>query len=147
MDVTLKPRVSRPVGHRVCTHDLCAVTLRLCDVVLAISDADVWVLRCPGGLRRQPLLRGVGVSVLGGGYVVRRRGGDAAFALGRLPEDDSRLRVRFTSTRLRWRADATVPATPLSGRLWAAEAGGDFDLAVLEVDGAPLTVARLAPLR
>lgn len=132
-------------GGAALLDDLLVHPLRLSGLVLTLVDsaADIWALQRTSSGATLSYLAGASGQVLAGGFVVPGRRSDVAVAIGRLPEGSADLEVRFTCQRLRWRVEQTVAVSPVSAHVWVAEAVGDFDLAVLEVDGEPLTTIPL----
>jgi len=116
-------------------------------LTLVDADADVWALQRAGSASMLAYVAGSGVRLLDAGFLLPGDRGGAGLALGRPPAHPAHLAVRFTCRRLRWRVEQTVEVTPVTKHIWVAEAAGDFDLAVLEVDGEALTVVDLDVLR
>lgn len=137
-----RTRDSAPDGAVMQVLPVSGLVLTLVD-----ADADVWALQRTGSASMLAYVAGSGVRLLDAGFLIPGDRGGAGLALGRPNAQPAHLAVRFTCRRLRWRVEETVEVTSVTGHIWVAEAAGDFDLAVLEVDGEPLTVVDLEVLR
>jgi len=134
----------RPDSDVIHQTVLQACGLRL--VVMATHDVDdaVWALTSREGRERVRHAAG-GHALLHEAYVVDTLQGEAAVAVGSLP--DGEVSVRFTTRGLRWRHETTVPARHIGHGLWVAEAGGGFDFVVVSVDGKEELTATMRRMR
>lgn len=114
------------------------VALPVCGLVFSLIDpGDHGIWELSGPQRPHVLLHvaATGPNLLEAAYTIPGTWQDTALAVGHMPDGLRPATVRFTSSNLRWRSEATTVLTVVSDTLWIAEATGNFDLVVVVADG------------